>query len=309
LLAKLATRYDIEAEAFYSTVTTPALRALCAQIEADEISFSSDALIARCEGALAGRLELDGIALKKMLTALERFPEMQLHELLRVCQPPQSEPDADLVPKARSQSTPHATLTPGATNKSTPSIGAREPKSGGAAPVLTKASNDTPSATTPSGLGVTPDGAASAPSGEPPLLALCHQLLTEAGLGSCYEEAAALPLGFYVGFPKDGPLDLKDQAESRQAAWWVLAMVTGQFDAKLCRTALPEQSEWRSLILEDDSVETLGGLELSIQHNIGGQGEFLPIQWMLDPVNPVVGLALQILAAARSQGMPGGTPS
>ena len=142
-----------------------------------------------------------------------------------------------------------------------------------------------------------------------PLLALCRQLLTEAGLGSCYEEAGALPLGFYVGFPKDGPLDLKDQAESRQAAWWVLAMVTGQFDTELCRTALPEHSEWRSLILEDASVETLGGLELSIQHNIGGQGEFLPIQWMLNPDNPVVGLAIQILATARNQGLQGGTSS
>jgi hypothetical protein len=58
----------------------------------------------------------------------------------------------------------------------------------------------------------------------------------------------------------------------------------GLFDTELCRTALPERSEWRSLILEDASVETLGGLELSIQHNIGGQGEFLPIQWMLNSV-------------------------
>jgi hypothetical protein len=276
-------------------------------------------LVERWEGALAGQLELDGVVIKKMLTALERFPEMQLHELLRVCQPVQPEPNADQIPMVRSQGTSHAPRAADTSRQSMPSrpsSGAGGTKPGAAAPFQTKSSSEIPSipsSTTagalPSAHAFAPDDATGSPVGELTLMTLCHRLMSEAGLASCYEEAEALPLGFYVGFPNDGPLDLKDQAESRQAAWWVIAMVTGQFDAELCRTALPDGSEWRSLILEDGSVETLGGLELSIQHNIGGQGEFLPIQWMLNPDNPVAGLALQILAVARSQGMMGGTPS
>ena len=315
LLAKLAARHNIEADAFYSTVTTPVLGAFRVQIEAGEASFSSDVLVERWEGALAGQLELDGVVLKKMLTALERFPEMQLHELLRVCQPVQPEPNAGQVPMVRSQGTSHAPRAADTSRQSMPASGAGETKPGAAAPFQTKSSAEIPSIPSstseafPSAHAFAPDDAPDSPEGELTLLTLCHRLMSEAGLASCYEEAEALPLGFYVGFPNDGPLDLKDQAESRQAAWWVIAMVTGQFDAELCRTALPDGSEWRSMILEDGSVETLGGLELSIQHNIGGQGEFLPIQWMLNPDNPVAGLALQILAVARSQGMMGGTPS
>jgi len=53
------------------------------------------------------------------------------------------------------------------------------------------------------------------------------------------------------------------------------------------------------LILEEGSQETLGGLELAIQHNIGGQGEFLPIPWLLNPDNPIAGVCLELLLVIR----------
>lgn len=107
-----------------------------------------------------------------------------------------------------------------------------------------------------------------------------------------------MPLGFIMGFPKDGPLDLKEHAQSRQAAWWVLAMASGQFDPEACRAGLDESNEWRSLILED-TAETLGGLELAIQHNIGGQGEFLAIPWLLNRESPIADACLALLLKLR----------
>jgi hypothetical protein len=130
-------------------------------------------------------------------------------------------------------------------------------------------------------------------------MTLIQQVLVSAGLGSCYEPAPDMPMGYCMGFPKDGPLDLKENAQSRQAAWWVLAMASGQFEADVCRSGLNDPNEWRTLILEEGSQETLGGLELAIQHNIGGQGEFLPIPWLLNPDNPIAGVCLELLSVIR----------
>jgi hypothetical protein len=147
----------------------------------------------------------------------------------------------------------------------------------------------------------------NAPKADPPiepmergdLKALIQRLLVSAGLGSCYEPAPDMPMGYCMGFPKDGPLDLKENAQSRQAAWWVLAMASGQFDPGLCRSHLEDSNEWRTLVLEESNQEMLGGLELAIQHNIGGQGEFLPIPWLLNQDNPTAGVCLELLAAIR----------
>jgi len=130
-------------------------------------------------------------------------------------------------------------------------------------------------------------------------MTLIQQVLVSAGLGSCYEPALGMPMGYCMGFPKDGPLDLKENAQSRQAAWWVLAMASGQFEPDVCRSGLDDSNEWRTLILEEGSQETLGGLELAIQHNIGGQGEFLPIPWLLNPDNPIAGVCLELLLVIR----------
>ena len=130
-------------------------------------------------------------------------------------------------------------------------------------------------------------------------MTLIQQVLVSAGLGSCYEPSPGMPMGYCMGFPMDGPLDLKENAQSRQAAWWVLAMASGQFETEVCRSGLEEPNEWRTLILEEGSQETLGGLELAIQHNIGGQGEFLPIPWLLNPDNPIAGVCLELLSVIR----------
>jgi len=108
-----------------------------------------------------------------------------------------------------------------------------------------------------------------------------------------------MPLGYVMGFPKDGPLDLKEQAQSRQAAWWVLSMASSQFDPDICRAGLDEANVWRGLILEESDAQTLGGLELEIQHNIGGQGEFLAMPWLMNTENPIAGACLSLLSLIR----------
>jgi hypothetical protein len=101
-------------------------------------------------------------------------------------------------------------------------------------------------------------------------------------------------------FPKDGPIDLKEHGESRQAAWWVLAMASGQFEREVCKSGLDEACEWRGLILEErEDSNTLGRLELEIQHKIGGQGEFLPIPWLLSTDNAIAGICIDLLTLIR----------
>lgn len=135
-----------------------------------------------------------------------------------------------------------------------------------------------------------------------------HQLIALAGLSNCLIKAAEMPLGFYVGFPKDGPLDFREDAKNRQAAWWVVAMASGQFDRDLCRQNLSDRDAWRPLVLEEitENSHSLGELELEIQNNIGSEGELLPIPWLLNPENPVAGLCLEILILMRTSVRKGG---
>ncbi|MDP3165830.1 MAG: ParB N-terminal domain-containing protein [Hydrogenophaga sp.] len=298
LLLKLANHHDIEESAFYADVVTPTAKAIVGMVLEDAHAFSADLFLGRCEASLSARLEVNERDIGKMLTAMERFPDMTLEGLQRICKPqrpvepsvgsPQTQSTAESGGQEQGESSqpiPPDSRLPGRTTPAIPAAtehGERSQKV---------------SSTAPHSISLPP---ISTESGEQyRLMTLIQQVLVSAGLGSCYEPAPGMPMGYCMGFPKDGPLDLKENAQSRQAAWWVLAMASGQFEADVCRSGLNDPNEWRTLILEEGSQETLGGLELAIQHNIGGQGEFLPIPWLLNPDNPIAGVCLELLSVIR----------
>lgn len=299
LMLKLGNHFDIEEPDFHEGIVNPACRALSAEIHGGGATFAPELLIARCEGLMCGRLGLEARDLGKMLTALERFPEMSFEELKRICkpQPPIASPQPGHHQPARALESKVKAVA------GNPEQASAEGLAGGQQVV--PAADPGSVRTEPSVV-----AAAPAPAPENPIHVdegndfqhLANKLLVRAGIGSCYEVAPTMPKGYLMGFPKDGPLDLKDNAQSRQAAWWVLALASGQFERETCRKALPEGNEWRALILEESGDETLDGLELAIQHNIGGQGEFLAIPWLANPADEIAGLCLEVLSLLRAAG-------
>ena len=299
LLLKLANHHDIEEGAFYAEVVTPTAKTIAGMVLQESHTFTAELLLGRCGASLSARLELNERDMGKMLTAMERFPDMTLEGLQRICKP--QRPVDPSVVGIQTQSTPEsAGQKPG---KSSQPI-ALAPRLPGSTTLTKQAATEhgersqrVSSTASHSTVSFPP---ISTKSGEQDrLMTLIQQVLVSAGLGSCYEPSPGMPMGYCMGFPKDGPLDLKENAQSRQAAWWVLAMASGQFEADVCRSGLDDPNEWRTLILEEGGQETLGGLELAIQHNIGGQGEFLPIPWLLNPDNPIAGVCLELLSVIR----------
>jgi len=299
LLLKLANHHDIEESAFYAEVVTPTAKAIAGMVLEDAHAFSADLFLGRCEASMSVRLEVSERDIGKMLTAMERFPDMTLEGLQRICKPQrpvepsvggtQTQSTAESGGQEQGESSDPIPLDSRLSGTATPSI-----------PAATEPGERSQKVSSPAPHSTVSLPPISTESGGPDrLMTLIQQVLVSAGLGSCYEPAPGMPMGYCMGFPKDGPLDLKENAQSRQAAWWVLAMASGQFEADVCRSGLDDPNEWRTLILEEGSQETLGGLELAIQHNIGGQGEFLPIPWLLNPDNSIAGVCLELLSVIR----------
>lgn len=294
LLLKLANHHDIEESAFYAEVVTPTAKTIAGMVLEDSHAFTADLFLGRCEASLSARLELNERDMGKLLTAMERFPDMTLEGLQRICKPqrpvePQTQSTAESVGQEPGKSSQSIALAPRLLGMTSPTK-----------PTATEHGEPSQRVSSTDSHSTVSFPPIPAERGEPDrLMTLIQQVLVSAGLGSCYEPAPGMPMGYCMGFPKDGPLDLKENAQSRQAAWWVLAMASGQFEPDVCRSGLGDANEWRTLILEEGSQETLGGLELAIQHNIGGQGEFLPIPWLLNPDNPIAGVCLELLSAIR----------
>jgi len=294
LLLKLANHHDIEESAFYAEVVTPTAKTIAGMVLEDSHVFTADLFLGRCEASLSARLELNERDMGKLLTAMERFPDMTLEGLQRICKPqrpvePQNQSTAESGGQKPGKPSQSIALAPRLLGMTTPTK-----------PTATEHGERSQRVGSPATHSTVSFPPILAEREEPDrLMALIQQVLVSAGIGSCYEPSPGMPIGYCMGFPKDGPLDLNENAQSRQAAWWVLAMASGQFEAEVCRSGLEEPNEWRTLILEEGSQETLGGLELAIQHNIGGQGEFLPIPWLLNPDNPIAGVCLELLSAIR----------
>lgn len=301
LLLKLANHHDLEEDTFYSQIVTPAAKGIAQDVLAGE-AFSADQFLAAVERALCSRLDIEARDMGRMLTAIERFPNMTLEDLRKLCKPA---PPASTAASAQASS---ASLRPGrgetgpeatAHAKTTPQSDISKTRT---PTVSVKVTGNNHSAaqqdSSPDGEGAS-ESELPLPAPENRVVELVQEIVVQAGLGSCYEAAPDMPLGYVMGFPKDGPLDLKEQAQSRQAAWWVLSMASGQFDPDTCRAGLDEANLWRGLILEESDAQTLGGLELEIQHNIGGQGEFLAIPWLMNTENPIAGACLSLLSLIR----------
>lgn len=301
LLLKLANHHDLEEDTFYSQIVTPAAKGIAQDVLAGE-AFSADQFLAAVERALCSRLDIEARDMGRMLTAIERFPNMTLEDLRKLCKPA---PPASTAASAQVSS---ATLRPGRgeTGPETTTHAKTTPQSDisktRTPTVSVKVTGNNYSAAQQDSASVGAGASESEfplPAPENRVVELVQEIVVQAGLGSCYEAAPDMPLGYVMGFPKDGPLDLKEQAQSRQAAWWVLSMASGQFDPDTCRAALDEANVWRGLILEESDAQTLGGLELEIQHNIGGQGEFLAIPWLMNTENPIAGACLSLLSLIR----------
>lgn len=301
LLLKLANHHDLEEDTFYSQIVTPAAKGIAQDVLAGE-AFSADQFLAAVERALCSRLDIEARDMGRMLTAIERFPNMTLEDLRKLCKPaPPASPAASaqassaILRAGRGETGPettaHANTTPQSDISKT-----RTPT------VSVKVTGNNHSAarqdSSPVGAGAS-ESELPLPAPDNRIVELVQKIVVQAGLGSCYEAAPDMPLGYVMGFPKDGPLDLKEQAQSRQAAWWVLSMASGQFDPDTCRAGLDEANVWRGLILEESDAQTLGGLELEIQHNIGGQGEFLAIPWLMNTDNAIAGACLSLLSLIR----------
>jgi len=301
LLLKLANHHDLEEDTFYSQIVTPAAKGIAQDVLAGE-AFSADQFQAAVERALCSRLDIEARDMSRMLTAIERFPNMTLEELRKLCKPtpPASSAASAQAPSAilragRGETGPETTAHAKAAPQSDISK-TRTPT------VSVNVTGNNPSAAqqdpSPVEAGASESGS-PLPAPENRVVELVQEIVVQAGLGSCYEAAPDMPLGYVMGFPKDGPLDLKEQAQSRQAAWWVLSMASSQFDPDICRAGLDEANVWRGLIREESDAQTLGGLELEIQHNIGGQGEFLAIPWLMNTENPIAGACLSLLSLIR----------
>lgn len=299
LLLKLANHHDLEEDTFYSQIVTPSAKTITQEIVGGE-TFNADHFLGTVERALSDRLELDSRDLGRMLTAIERFPNKTLEELRTFCKPASPTPPASSTVSQQATATnpPAGQTITGITPISSGDRPTAKPKLSGVSITVTGNSQSEPAPvaqqSSESDSGQQPEASSNGR-----VMDLVQTLLVQAGLGTCYEAAPGMPLGYVMGFPKDGPLDLKEQAQSRQAAWWVLAMASGQFDQETCRAGLEETSVWRGLILEESNAQTLGGLELEIQHNIGGQGEFLSIPWLLNTDNAIAGACIALLSLIR----------
>ena len=222
LLLKLANHHNIEENGFYADVVTPTTKAIAGEVLDGVVAFSADLFLARSEAALAARLNLDGRDVSKMLTALERFPSMTMEGLQALCKPSRPIEPGQRVPAiftAEGQAQ-------GKVSKPAERVSAHDRSSSTEqlAPDAATGTEGDPISLANTALPNPPlekAPASSDPSDIQGFKTLIQRLLISAGLGSCYEPAPNMPIGYYMGFPKDGPIDLKENAQSRQAAWWV----------------------------------------------------------------------------------------
>lgn len=282
---------------FFDSVIQPVCELFADKLVAEDQlqkSFPTESFIKACNEKLALHLGVSTSNVKKMLAVLDRFKnEATLDDLKRVCGNPAQEnvrkemqgasaatyvTSAEPAQKSEIQTTEEEVTIPAFLMHQQPVGDNKASEADGDDPVSNNVFVQEPTS----------------------LLSMLEQLIAKAGILSCHVKAERMPLGFYVGFPKDGPLDLKDNPQARQVAWWIVAMASGQFNSDLCKNFLPPGDPWRSLILEEgDDLHTLDELDLAIQNNIGGNGEFLPIPWLLDQDNQIGSLCLEILTMLK----------
>lgn len=303
--ARLANHFEIETTVFYEEIVTPCAMEHSLRLTAQDGSLDADEFAGLCENSLALRLKLERVEIGKMLAVLQSNANATIDDLNKHRRPPSGAARQDAPKKEpRSVTSNEPSLSDGADGASSattqppaPSVdrtpeAPAAPEEGGSRSVTASVQREE---TTTVAVGT---AAASTP-----IRRLAEQLVVLAGIGSCYIDHADMPHGFYMGFDPAVSIDLMEEggsnSESRQIAWWVLAMASGQFVPEVCNR-LPAGNEWRELVLmPSEREDSLDGLAMALQHHIGGQGEYVPMSWLFQANNPVSELCLTIITQSR----------
>ena len=118
-----------------------------------------------------------------------------------------------------------------------------------------------------------------------------------ANVAGCMQSWDAAPLGYYVEML---PTPIGEDAQSRLElrAWWLLALVSGQFHPSV-RASLPDASRWRRLATKEDAddKETPGLIEGDMPAVMQRDAEFF--DWLLDGHDEVAVTFWEIVNLAR----------
>ena len=118
-----------------------------------------------------------------------------------------------------------------------------------------------------------------------------------ANVADCVQSWDAAPLGYYVEM-LPAPVGEEGQPRLEQRAWWLLALVSGQFHQGV-RASLPDASRWRRLAAKesDDDKETPGLIENDMPAVMQLDAEFF--DWLLDGHDEVAVTFWEIVNLAR----------
>lgn len=317
-LIRFLDKYDISEEVFNSDILNPTLQATAEYLreaelnkqysaEKNEVVLSAIHLMEDLEYAVCARVDVSVRDLKKMLSALEHDPKLTLDELHAILAT-NSKPE-QVVNSYRQSGVTAPTVHQKAEREDTlaESVEVQEASNANTVVNKPKVTETAVDEAAVMQIATAVENKQTQVTQETPatnlinLKGIIHQLITEAGLGACFVEIESMPLGYYMQFDKSGPLDLRENATDAQSVWWLLALSSGQYDPDLCKSALPENCEWRQLT-EDrhPQYNVLGSTDIAVQNNIGGAGPFLHTNWLLDWNNKVAMLSLAFIAALKS---------
>ena len=120
---------------------------------------------------------------------------------------------------------------------------------------------------------------------------------TLANVADCVQSWDAAPLGYYMEMLPASVGD-KGQTGLGQRAWWLLALVSGQFHPSV-RASLPDASRWRRLAAKEgaDDKEPPGLIESDMPAVLQLDADFF--DWLIDRHDEVATTFWEIVNLAR----------
>jgi ParB family protein of integrating conjugative element (PFGI_1 class) len=282
-LKRVAERFGMSESDLYGQGLDPIVEEYGQGCEAGR-PFEVQDFLGRCDRAVAEKLALDPGRLARVLEAIEQYPELAGQALNQVVGAGQTGPGGEPPVSGTRESANHA---------ATPTVAGPATRAD-AEPSCSPVPEAEPLPQPPVGR-ETPDRDAASHGG---IAGAIDALIRATGLAQCHVACEALPLGYYMGFPAKDPLDLHDDGQDKQLAWWLLATLSGQMQREWVEK-MPE-CPWRKASLEDEDAEA-GALEILIQHNIGSGGDLVPLAWLTDPGNYAAGLCLEVIRLHRER--------
>lgn len=277
LMARLATKFDLEEAAFQEALDAICLSRLDDLKNRDatgqgqeEAGLRAGDLIAALEVAMAERLEAKNTKeLRHWMDTLERFPDIPLDDLRRSTRVPS--PPSAAVPastprssapssaeaspssprhapeKSDGISTKEASESAHAGEQQEPGIEAAK-SDGGATHVPTASASQEPD--TPHSQATTPASTIGS------RLEAVTALAEAACVDDCLRRHAAMPAGFYMEVPAsaiDVDVECRDMS-LRVVAWQLLSLLSGQWDLETAQR-LPQDSLWRRMRLAEGGLD------------------------------------------------------